>query len=71
MQFVDGLINIVLTFGFGHDIAILKMAIIDKVDYIDIEPVLPLTNLCAASLYLLLFIMIDFIVFRSSGSIVK
>ena len=34
----DGSINIVLTFGFSHDITILKLAIFDKVDYIDIEP---------------------------------
>ena len=30
----------VLTFEFVHDITILKMAIVDKVDYIDIEPAL-------------------------------
>ena len=34
----DSSIDIVLTFGFGHDIVILKMAIFDKVDYIDIDP---------------------------------
>ena len=33
-------IDVVLTFEFGHDITILKMAIFDKVDYIDIEPAL-------------------------------
>ena len=27
-----------LAFEFGHDIAILKMAIFDKADYIEIEP---------------------------------
>ena len=31
---------IVLIFEFGHNITILKMAIFDKVDYIDIEPAL-------------------------------
>ena len=36
----DGSINIVLTFGFGYDITILKMAILAKVDCIDIEPAL-------------------------------
>ena len=39
-QLFDCLIDIVLTFGFGLDITILKMAIFDEVDYIDIEPVL-------------------------------
>ena len=34
------LVDIVLTFGFGHDILILKMTIFDEVDYIDIEPAL-------------------------------
>ena len=34
------LVDIVLTFGFGHDILILKMTIFDDVDYIDIEPAL-------------------------------
>ena len=29
------LIDIVLTLGFGHDITILKLAIFDKVEYID------------------------------------
>ena len=37
-QLLDGSIAIVLTFGFCHDIAILKMAKFDKVDDIDIEP---------------------------------
>ena len=36
----DSSIDIVLTFEFGHYITILKMAIFDKVDYIDIEPAL-------------------------------
>ena len=36
------LIYVVLTFEFGRDITILKMAIFDKVDYIEIEPALPL-----------------------------
>ena len=34
------LIDIILTFEFGHDITILKMTIFDNVDYIDIEPAL-------------------------------
>ena len=33
----DVLIDIVLTFEFGHDITILKMTIFNKVDYIDVE----------------------------------
>ena len=36
----DGSIVIVLTFEYDHDITILKIAIFDKVDYIDIEPAL-------------------------------
>ena len=39
----DSLIDIVLTFEFGHDIAVLKMAIFDEVDYIEIDPALPAT----------------------------
>ena len=37
-QLFDGLIDIVLTFGFCHDIAILKMANFEKVDDIEMEP---------------------------------
>ena len=33
-------IDVVLTFEFGQDTTILKMAIVDKIDYIEIEPVL-------------------------------
>ena len=33
-------IDMVSTLGSVHDITILKMAIVDKVDYIDIEPAL-------------------------------
>ena len=29
-----------MTFEFGHDITMLKMAICDQVDYIEIEPAL-------------------------------
>ena len=36
-QLFDSSIDIVLTFEFGHDVMILKMAIFDKVDYIEIE----------------------------------
>ena len=36
-------IDVVLTFEFGHDITILKMATFYKVDYIEIEPALTLT----------------------------
>ena len=45
-QLFDSLIDIVLTFGFGHDIAILKMAIFNKVDYIDLEPALMYIDIC-------------------------
>ena len=38
--------DIVLTFGYGHDTTILKMAIYDKVDYIDIEPAQVYTGSC-------------------------
>ena len=31
--------DIALTFKFGHDFVIEKMAIFNKVDYIEIEPV--------------------------------
>ena len=41
----DSSIGIVLTFEFGHDITIMKMAIFDKVDFIDIEPALLLSDL--------------------------
>ena len=34
----DSAIDIILTFGFGHDIVILKMAIFVNSSYIDIEP---------------------------------
>ena len=37
-QLFDCMIDIVLNFGFCHDIAILKMANLDKVDDIDIKP---------------------------------
>ena len=37
---INGSIVIVLTFEYDHDITILKIAIFDKVDYIDIEPAL-------------------------------
>ena len=40
IRLFDSSIDIVLTFGFGHDIAILKMAIFDKVDDIETEPAL-------------------------------
>ena len=33
----DSSIEIILTFEFGHNITILKMAIFDKVDYIEIN----------------------------------
>ena len=33
-------IDIVLTFEFGHDFTTLKMAIFDKIDYIEIKPAL-------------------------------
>ena len=33
-------IDVVLTFEFGQDTTILKIAIFDKIDYIEIEPVL-------------------------------
>ena len=36
----DSSINILLTFEFGHYISTLRMAIFDKVDYIEIEPAL-------------------------------
>ena len=36
----NGSIVIVLTFDYGHNITTLKIAIFDKVDYIDIEPAL-------------------------------
>ena len=39
-QLFDSLIDTALTFEFGHDITILKMAIFDKVDHIEIEPAL-------------------------------
>ena len=39
-QLFDSLIDIVLTFEFGHDITILKMAIFTDADYIDIQPAL-------------------------------
>ena len=42
-QLFDSSIDIVLTFDFGQDITILKMAIFDKVDYIEIEPALAMT----------------------------
>ena len=37
---IDSSIDIVLTFEFGHDNMILKMAIFDEVDYTVIEPTL-------------------------------
>ena len=37
-------IDVVLTFEFGHDITILKMATFYRVDYIEIEPALTLTH---------------------------
>ena len=37
-------IDVVLTFEFGHDITILKMATFYKVVYIEIEPALTLTH---------------------------
>ena len=39
----DSSLGIVLTFEFGHDIIILKMAIFDRVDNIEIEPALACT----------------------------
>ena len=43
-QLFDSSIDIVLTLiDFGQDITILKMAIFDKVDYIEIEPALAMT----------------------------
>ena len=40
MEFETIRFDIVLTFEFGHDITIFKMAIFDKVGYIEIEPAL-------------------------------
>ena len=40
LQLFNSLIDTVLTFEFGHDITILKIAIFDKVDHIEIEPAL-------------------------------
>ena len=39
-RLLGSLIDIVLTFEFGHNLLILKMAILDKVDNIEIEPAL-------------------------------
>ena len=43
-RLLDSLIDVVLTFEFGHDSTILKMAMFDEVDYNDIEPALPDTQ---------------------------
>ena len=42
----ESLIDIVLTFEFGHDIPTLKMAIFDRVEHIEIEPELSGTVCC-------------------------
>ena len=39
-RLIEYSIDIVLTFEFGHNITISKMAIFNKIDYIDIEPAL-------------------------------
>ena len=44
-RLLGSLIDIVLTFEFGHNLLILKMVILDKVDNIEIEPALRLIRI--------------------------